>query len=51
MRTTVTADQVVYMGFETALGDHFFTEDPIWAEDFAPNGIYFHLKLAILPST
>jgi len=26
------------MSFETSLGDNFFTEDPVWAEDFAPNG-------------
>lgn len=31
------------MGFELAQGDRFLIEDPVWAEDFAPNGMHFLL--------
>jgi gamma-glutamyltranspeptidase/glutathione hydrolase len=36
----VTKDLELYMGFELAQGDRFFIEDPVWAEDFAPNGMH-----------
>ncbi|KAI0882671.1 gamma-glutamyltranspeptidase [Annulohypoxylon maeteangense] len=36
---TVSADQVRYMEFGLSIaGWNFLTEDPSWAEDFAPNG-------------
>jgi gamma-glutamyltranspeptidase / glutathione hydrolase len=39
---TVTEDTVRYMKAAVQLvGRNFLVEDPSWAQDFAPNGIYF----------
>lgn len=34
----VTEDLVRYMSSATSSGPNFLVDDPVWAEDFAPNG-------------
>ncbi len=36
----VTEDLVRYMDFATEDGNNFLVDDPQWAIDFAPNGIF-----------
>lgn len=38
LSTTVTEDLVRYMQFAQEYAGNFLVDDPIWAEDFAPNG-------------
>jgi gamma-glutamyltranspeptidase/glutathione hydrolase len=40
----VTEDLVRYMAYAISAGADFLTDDPVWAEDFAPNGMCMFSK-------
>jgi hypothetical protein len=37
----VTEDLVRYMGYAMSGGNNFLVDDPDWAIDFAPNGMFW----------
>jgi hypothetical protein len=37
----VTEDLVSYMGYAMSEGNNFLVDDPDWAIDFAPNGMFW----------